>query len=434
MAREFQTIEEIQQILSRGAFQELIGALENEFFEAKSEPWDLETERGQLNMAKDISSLANLRGGVIVIGAVAHEADTYQRNEIQEIHPLPISLTPSDRYQHVLREWVYPVPQVEFRWHEDPTDPGRGIIGVNVRDQSPDLRPFLVAHQVGETGRKIEYCVWTFPAFRRHSTAYVDRGTAFAPEGRSSSGRNSSEVGHYHCKARNRRSRGFETMNEQLLSDASVMDRLEAAIELAQLTEQSVFALTAKPSPDARFRSLFAGNDAPLVKNFNHPPNLRRAGFDLEHRGDSRIVVGELRRALAPTWKVMELWRDGCLLYAVDAMVQPCWGKPTPDGALRVNPLALCEPVYLFAKLSKLIFQDSIRKPERIEYGVRFERLTQNGKPARLSEGPLGPFFRSEPGHPAPAPDMQRVIVWDRQELDEGAVAYEIVQEVYRWF
>ena len=140
----------------RGGFEDLVGALENEFFEAKSEPWDLETERGQLSMAKDISSLANLRGGVIVIGAIAHEAETYQRNEVQEIHPLPISLTPSDRYQHLLQEWVYPVPQVEFRWHEDPADPARGIIGVYVHDQSPELKPFFVAHYLGEAGKRID--------------------------------------------------------------------------------------------------------------------------------------------------------------------------------------------------------------------------------------------------------------------------------------
>ena len=223
-------------------------------------------------------------------------------------------------------------------------------------------------------------------------------------------------------------------MNEQVLTEASTIDRLRAAIELAQLTDHSVFALTAKPSPDSRLRNLFAGNDAPLVKNFNHPPNLRRAGFDLGHDGNSRIVMGELRRAVVPTWKIMELWRDGCLIYAVDATVQPCWGNPQPDGALRVNPLALCEPVFLFARLSKLVLQDSIKKPEHIEYTARPERLTRNGQPARLSEGPLGPFFKSEPGHPAPASDVQRVVVWDRQELDEGAEAYEVVKEIYNWF
>ena len=65
MAREFENLEEIQGILSSGSFEELQGTLENEFFEAKAEPWDLNSERGKLDLAKDVSSLANWRGGII---------------------------------------------------------------------------------------------------------------------------------------------------------------------------------------------------------------------------------------------------------------------------------------------------------------------------------------------------------------------------------
>jgi hypothetical protein len=86
VAREFQNLEEIRQILATGRFEELKGALENEFFDAKSEPWDLNSERGKLDLAKDVSSLANLHGGIIVVGAVTAPAETYQANEIQEIH------------------------------------------------------------------------------------------------------------------------------------------------------------------------------------------------------------------------------------------------------------------------------------------------------------------------------------------------------------
>ncbi len=111
-----------------------------------------------------------------------------------------------------------------------------------------------------------------------------------------------------------------------------VGQRLEAAIGLAQLTEHSVFALTAKPSPDTHFTTLFAGNDAKLVRTFNNPPKLRNAGFSLEHDGNSRIIMGELRQVVVPSWKIMELWRDGLLVYAVDALVQPFWGSPRQDG------------------------------------------------------------------------------------------------------
>jgi hypothetical protein len=160
MAREFQNTEEIREILMTGNFEELKGTLENEFFEAKSEPWELDSERGKLDLAKDISSLANWRGGIIVIGATTAQATTYQRNEIQEIHPLPVALAPTDRYSHVIREWIYPVPEgIEFRWHAVTADPSRGLIGVYVPNQSDQLRPFLVAHYIGESGKRIDAIV-----------------------------------------------------------------------------------------------------------------------------------------------------------------------------------------------------------------------------------------------------------------------------------
>jgi hypothetical protein len=160
VAREFQKPEEIRQILVSGRFEELKGTLENEFFDAKSEPWDLNSERGKLDLAKDVSSLANLHGGIIVVGATTAPAATYQANEIQEIHPLPISLTPTDRYYHVVQEWVYPVPErINFGWHALPADPKRGLIGLYVPDQSDHVRPFLVAHYIGESGKRIDAVV-----------------------------------------------------------------------------------------------------------------------------------------------------------------------------------------------------------------------------------------------------------------------------------
>ena len=146
MAREFENLEEIQEILLSGRLEELKGTLENEFFDAKSKPWELDSERGKLDLAKDVSSLANLHGGIIIIGATTAPSATYQRNEIQEIHPLPISLAPTDRYAHVVREWIYPVPEgIEFKWHQVRAEPDRGLIGVYVPDQNDELRPFLVA-------------------------------------------------------------------------------------------------------------------------------------------------------------------------------------------------------------------------------------------------------------------------------------------------
>lgn len=222
-------------------------------------------------------------------------------------------------------------------------------------------------------------------------------------------------------------------MDHQNVDQDSVARRLESAIELAQLSERAVFALVAKPWPEARFKTLFAGSDSTLVRKFNNPPMLRRAGFSLEHDGNSRIVMGELRRVVISSWKIMELWRDGSLIYAVDAFVQPLWGSPRPDGSLQLNPLALAEPVYLFAELSRLIYEESTQKQKRFEYRIRLQGLIQDGKRASLGEGPLQPFFFGN-GHYAPESGMDRAIAWGHEQINSGAVAYDLVKEVYNWF
>jgi hypothetical protein len=225
-------------------------------------------------------------------------------------------------------------------------------------------------------------------------------------------------------------------MNEVTETENLALKRLHEATKLAELTEGSVFALTAEPTPSSRFPSLFAGEDSSVVRTFNNPPQLRRAGFDLEHGGNSRMVRGDLRRAVVQGWNILELWRDGMLIYAVDATVQPCWGSPTSSGALRVNQLALVEPVYLFVELSRRIYRESTVKPRFVVYRVFFQRIAQNGKPAILCEGPIGDAGSLGRNRAYFAPDskMERTITWEQPEIDTGAVAFQLLQEVYHWF
>ncbi len=98
--------------------------------------------------------------------------------------------------------------------------------------------------------------------------------------------------------------------------------------------------------------------------------------------------------------------------------------------------MALAEPVYLFAELSRLICEESTRKPNQVEYRIRIERMGEKEKPASLSDGQLDPvFFESGDRHIAPASDMNRSVTIDwRDDIDSGAVTYEIVREVYHWF
>jgi hypothetical protein len=119
-------------------------------------PWDLDSERGKFDLAKDVSSFANAHGGIIVLGVSTLPSPTYQRREVVEIHRLPQSRTPNEQYWHIVGEWIYPAPfGVDFRWHPDPANSTVGLISALVPNYDEELRPFLVARYLPEIGERI---------------------------------------------------------------------------------------------------------------------------------------------------------------------------------------------------------------------------------------------------------------------------------------
>jgi predicted HTH transcriptional regulator len=66
-------LEEIRRILSSGEFDNLIGRSEDDQLEFKKSPYQLEDKRQKAELAKDVSSMANVRGGIILIGVETHQ-------------------------------------------------------------------------------------------------------------------------------------------------------------------------------------------------------------------------------------------------------------------------------------------------------------------------------------------------------------------------
>lgn len=77
--------------------------------------------------------MANWRGGVILVGIAAIGSLTHRRDEVlANQRYLPESLTPDDRYMHILGEWVYTVPEgIDIKWYTYAKDPSREIRGLN---------------------------------------------------------------------------------------------------------------------------------------------------------------------------------------------------------------------------------------------------------------------------------------------------------------
>lgn len=63
-----QSVHDVLEKLLVGQFDALIGLPESEWLEAKPSPYVLDTTKQKLELAKDVSALANAVGGVLVLG------------------------------------------------------------------------------------------------------------------------------------------------------------------------------------------------------------------------------------------------------------------------------------------------------------------------------------------------------------------------------
>ena len=88
-----------------------IGLIESQIFDAKSQPYILDTERGKHELAKDIVSFLNADGGFILIGGVTEKSATHSGEEVTGISWFKSELLNVRRYYDIINEWVYPSPE-----------------------------------------------------------------------------------------------------------------------------------------------------------------------------------------------------------------------------------------------------------------------------------------------------------------------------------
>ncbi len=100
--------QKIREILETGEFSTLSGAFESETLECKRQPYRFDTDAQKLELARDVSVLANARGGTILIGFVATSDDAHQEDRIRSVRPFSESLINKTQYLQVLESWLYP--------------------------------------------------------------------------------------------------------------------------------------------------------------------------------------------------------------------------------------------------------------------------------------------------------------------------------------
>lgn len=144
--------EAVVNVIEAGYPSGLIGAKESEWLEAKSEPWDLDTDFGKIELAQDVARLANATGGVIVIGATTRKVDGEETvTRVGGIRPDHFS---SHRAKMTIDARVFP-PVDGLTVRRVAIKGSSHAIGyVRVPAQDSAVQPFLVHGSI--VGRKVE--------------------------------------------------------------------------------------------------------------------------------------------------------------------------------------------------------------------------------------------------------------------------------------
>ena len=406
----------VLEILSSQQWSDLIGLEETDQVECKSSPYRLEDERQKLELAKDVSGLANAAGGVIVLGLGTRRDPARALDIVRTVSAYETDRFDVTQCQNVLRDWVYPPPAVEI---SDYVSDERKLTAIRVRE--PLEKPYIVVRDVTSEGNRRELTVGYFERQQTHVAPMAAPRLQQLLRDGVRFDEHLKEIAD-----------GLRTVPVRALvasPPAAVLpDRIDEAIAEAELRDYPTFVLACTPAQQVDLRGLVEAEDSPSVQLISTPPEVRPHGFSIAS-GRTRLVRGELRRASEYGHRCLDVWRDGTVVFAGPANGDfLCWG--TPDNRSQINPLVLAESSFVFARFVKRMYElnDSIAP-------LDFRLQVRSAQSLVMVPHQLGAAGALNPANQHSAPDSYKDIVQAASDAyDPQEVAYNLRRELYFWF
>jgi hypothetical protein len=430
--------DEVVAILESGNFDALIGVIEDEHLECKAGSYRLEHNRQRQEFAKDVSALANHSGGIILIGIGTKRDPAQLGDVIRNINPFHHSLLNIRQYHDIIDSWVYPkILGIKIQYFHSSENREKGILAIIIPAQNN--KPFLVTRTVDDRGKQIEI-VFGYVERKRAGVdpmsvqklhELIKDGLRF--DSLSYQIENVQEI---ILNLRKDLALGKELSTQEKCLEL-LKERIEKAISEIDLINSPVLILAALPIPHIEIPALFERRESEIVNLLRHPPELRAHGFDLNTGTSPNIVRGELRRSVTRQYKILDLWRDGTLVFIgrgdCDFL---SWPKPLRSGALRINQLALIETTFLFVELCRRVYNMAKPIPENMKFHLELRNMTINGNPCVLTPGPLGTMAWQFEIDTYLAPNSGKIIQFNLEgsEIKPGEVAFELLKKLYEWF
>jgi hypothetical protein len=194
-------------------------------------------------------------------------------------------------------------------------------------------------------------------------------------------------------------------VGQESLAPETIRDRIERARAAGGFENTPTLFLASWAREGVEVPSLFEGRLAPIVRLLEDPPRLRPTGFSLAGRGRlSEIVEGQLRRVTVPGSRLLELWRDGCLVAILPGGdLHLCWGmNSTPQTGLKINNFALAETTYILATLALRVCEFTEPRPVMLNFQLGLENMTWHDRRCSLDAAEIPNRIWFGDSRPAP--------------------------------
>ncbi|MFZ1977622.1 MAG: ATP-binding protein [Bacteroidota bacterium] len=428
------TYAEIKNEIDAANFDVLIGLIEDEHFEAKSGKYDFSNDSGKLELAKDVSSFANRSGGIIVIGAKTSDNPAFFGRRVDALSLTTCDLINESDYHNVIKTWIYPRPDnIQIAWVPSTQDSQRGLFYILIPNQLENLRPFLITKDVDPaTNRKRKEILFGCVERLSHASDPLDIRAlhSMLSLGRQDRWKEQLENRLASIEAK---IISFPVEDRQTHLYETVVSRVTEALKASDLSGHRIYSLSISPLQTTDVQSLLNSNEGSIVKLMESPPILRRDGWGLSTTDRAMLIRGELRRAKTHERTVLDLYRDGTLIFA-------CRADETflgfNFGKLRINPIALVETTYAFFNFYSFVLKYLASLPNTLLVCIQFFHLRDNGAITTLA--PSGPYslLQNIPQFQFQAPSDCHLSQFqiDVATYNPGKAAFYALREIYAWF
>jgi hypothetical protein len=427
--------EKFNEFVEISDFDSLIGEIENVWFDCKSQPYQVENNTGKRDLAKDVSSFLNVKGGIILIGIKTEKSATRFGDEIKETRPFAQELVNTSQYKDIIKSWIYPEAEgIEVVWTPIKNDPAKGIVLIKIPNQKESIKPFLITKTLDEN-KQVE----TVFGYVERKDDNNEPLTIIDMQKTLRSGFN------YENQLKERFDE-METLLQQITERNDTVlekktDAEESEVKIAKIIEQEKIKdrrniiISAYPNQIEELKTIFSTTNNSIKKHLETPPSLRYAGWNLETLDQAKMMNGELIRVVNGDRKIINLYRDGSLIFIGRADYNFLAWASSPEKQ-KINPVALIEIIYNFVNFYNLVINDFKSLPEKISFRIDLKNMHLNGIKSRLAPYQINStaqMFDIDTTE-APENDFAFTKTFLTKDYDAGLISYEIIKEIYFWF